>query len=96
MGIFGNFDGSGDGKTPIQSVGGFIATDVGWKNFETQWEAALEFGGVPYLHMREFAHHLPPYEHFKTGTERRNEFMRRLIEATRNLKTGISVVLSRE
>ena len=38
---------------------------------ENQWAILLAHFRIPYLHMREFAHHLPPFDHL-TGDEREN------------------------
>lgn len=95
MAILGYFDGSGGPERPVISVAGFIATEVGWKNFESDWEEALAFGGVPYLHMKQFAHFKSPFDHFKGKTEHRNEFMSRAVTAIeRHMNVGISVTVS--
>jgi hypothetical protein len=67
-------DDSGDAEDPSHSacsIAGFLGTVDQWTEFESQWAILLAHFRIPYLHMREFAHHLPPFDHL-TGDEREN------------------------
>jgi hypothetical protein len=77
----GYFDESGKEDDPqfadsAVSVAGYVTTVDSWRDIEARWKAVLdrpEFG-VPYLHMKEFAHFKPgsPFESWK-GDEPRRE-----------------------
>jgi hypothetical protein len=54
-------DDSGDAEDPSHSacsIAGFLGTVDQWTEFENQWAILLAHFRIPYLHMREFAHHL--------------------------------------
>jgi hypothetical protein len=55
--ITGYVDESGhSAETPFVSMAAFVAQADVWREFDAQWNAALETSGAPYLHMRELAH----------------------------------------
>jgi hypothetical protein len=65
--IKGYFDNSGDAEDPqhtVMTVGGFIATQSQWADFEIRWNANLHKYSLPYLHMKEFAHFIKPFHIF--------------------------------
>ncbi len=67
-------DDSGDAEDPSHSacsIAGFVGTADQWAEFEREWAIQLANFRIPYLHMREFAHHLPPYDHL-TDDERKD------------------------
>jgi len=41
-----------------------------WKTFDQQWNAALAKHNAPYLHMREYAHSIGPFEGWKEPQRR--------------------------
>jgi hypothetical protein len=76
--IRGYFDNSGDENDPQHkhlTVGGYLANEGQWERFEKAWKANLEEFGLPYLHMKEFAHHLPPFDRFKKDEPERRRFI---------------------
>jgi len=46
----------------IISVAGFVSDVQQWLKFEEEWREVLGEFGVPYLHMRKFAHFKGPFE----------------------------------
>jgi len=88
----GYFDESGKEDDPQFAdnaicVGGWITTFNSWHRIETAWRTVLdrpEFG-VPYLHMREFAHSKPgsPFETWKDDEAKRAAFLSALTQVIR-------------
>ena len=88
----GYFDESGKENDPqfadsAVGVGGYVTTVNSWRDIESRWTAVLtlpEFG-VPYLHMKEFAHSSPgsPFETWKGDEPRRAAFMAALSRVIR-------------
>jgi hypothetical protein len=78
------FDNSGTQDDPQHSwltVGGYLANEGGWETFESAWAANLAAFDLPYLHMKEFAHFLPPFEKFKTDEASRRRFLTGCVKA---------------
>lgn len=76
------FDASGSQTTDMMAVGGFIANDDDWKQFETEWNAALAWAKVPYFHMKKFTAKREPFDNKRwEREEHRKEFLGRLIDA---------------
>jgi Protein of unknown function (DUF3800) len=76
--IRGYFDNSGDENDPqhnVLTLGGYLANEDQWEYFEHLWKLHLEAFDLPYLHMKHFAHNLPPYERFKDNEEERRRFI---------------------
>jgi hypothetical protein len=68
--IRGYFDNSGDANDPqhnVLTLGGYLANEGQWEKFEGEWKANLDEFKLPYLHMKEFAHNLPPFERRSVG-----------------------------
>jgi hypothetical protein len=65
------FDESGHSRqTDFVSMAACVGRYDQWKTFNEQWKAALATHGAPYLHMREFAHSIGPFENW-TEPQRR-------------------------
>ena len=82
MAFIAYIDGSGDGtdpKTTVVSVGGYIAHESRWAEFERRWRAALDVNGVPALHMKEFAHSTGPFKDWKGNEPKRSSFLADLV-----------------
>lgn len=62
-------------------VVGVLSTERRWLRFEREWGAVLKRFGVPYLHMKEFAHSVGPFAAFKGDEPRRAEFLGALVKA---------------
>jgi hypothetical protein len=50
-----------------------------WLRFEREWKAMLKEHGIPYLHMKEFAHSLGPFKDWKGNEKRRAAFLARVV-----------------
>lgn len=86
----GYFDETGHADDPeLHFVGmaGFVATSSSWVNFEDQWKDALRNASLPEaFHMKDFAHSLGQFTHWKGKEEKRRLFFRRLLEIIRETK----------
>lgn len=75
-------DASGKEEDPILSVGGLVGRTDEWLKFEPEWNAVLNEFGVPYFHMREFAHSVDAYAVGWKGKEaKRKAFIDGLVKA---------------
>lgn len=74
-------DASGKEEDELLAVAGFVGRVDEWLKFETEWKAVLDEFKVPYFHMREFAHSVGPFEHWKGREARRIAFIDALIAA---------------
>lgn len=75
------FDTSGSRGTDMMAVGGCISKIEDWKQFETEWNAALAWAKVPYFHMREFTAKRKPFDNKKWEREEyRQNFLKRVID----------------
>lgn len=80
-------DNSGDEidvEHKVCSFAGYVTTVKKWRKFEKLWRQVLRKYRVPYLHMKEFAHHIPPFDIFwdnklKIEKPERKEFLNELI-----------------
>jgi hypothetical protein len=65
-------DASGGSDQPAMMVAGYVSTIGAWESFDTNWRLALAKYGLPYFHMKEFAHFHGPFEGWeaKEGTRR--------------------------
>jgi hypothetical protein len=76
--IRGYFDNSGDENDPqhnVLTLGGYLANEGQWEQFEKAWRTNLDEFELPYLHMKQFAHFLPPFEKFKNDEPERRRFI---------------------
>jgi len=74
-------DDSGSAEDPSHSacsIAGFVGTADQWAEFEREWAIQLANFFIPYLHMREFAHHLPAFDQLKD--DERKDALRALIQ----------------
>lgn len=77
-------DASGKEEDTILTVGGVVGRTDEWSKFEPEWNAALKEFGVPYFHMREFAHSVGVYKKGWKGKEvKRSAFVDALVKAIR-------------
>jgi hypothetical protein len=75
-------DNSGEENDPqhrVCSIAGYVTTVNKWRKFYKLWKQTLTLYKVPYLHMKEFAHNIGPFEKFKNNEENRRQFIRSLI-----------------
>jgi hypothetical protein len=61
-------------------VAGFIGSAYQWGRFTTKWTKTLSEAGVPYLHMREFAHSVDGFRGW-SGDPRREQLMAGVVQA---------------
>jgi len=84
------FDESGHSATPgFFALAALVAHSDAWPAFEAEWTRVLREWDAPYLHMREFAHRVGPYE---AWTEKRRRALLggcvSAIKATRAVAVG--------
>ena len=78
-------DDSGDTNDPKHSacsIAGFVGTVQNWMEFENRWEGLLEKFRIPWLHMRDFAHHRPPFD--RLSKVERSEVLGSLIDTIKH------------
>ena len=76
-------DCSGSARDPqsrVMTVGGYIATDSQWQDFEGKWAIVLRNFGVSSLHMNDYAHSTKgsEFESWRGDEGKRREFMEAL------------------
>lgn len=75
------YDASGSESTNRPLVlAGLLSTERKWIKFEHDWQAFLAKHGVPYLHMKEFAHSRGPFSDWKGQEAKRKGFLREAIQ----------------
>lgn len=78
MELVGYFDASGSPNDPncrILTVAGFAASTEQWRGFEKDWQALLASEGIDCLHMKEFAHSVGAFRHWKRDETRRRRLV---------------------
>jgi hypothetical protein len=83
-GLKAYFDDSGDDDHRRHNafvLAGYVGTAEAWAMFEALFREALDWHGVPYLHMKQLAHRLPPYEKWKADDGGRIAFLRDVVNA---------------
>src|SRR5438105_2658844 len=75
------FDGSGkEEQHRIVMFGGWVATAKKWSEFQKRWNGILRSFGVPYFHMKEFAHSVGAFKRGWKGDEpKRRAFLAELV-----------------
>jgi hypothetical protein len=77
-------------------MAGYVATADSWLDIESKWVAVLACFGVPYLHMREYAHSEigSPFESWKGDESKRSEFIAALTDVINDSDLfGVGAVL---
>lgn len=75
------FDDSGEEMDPQHkacSLFGYATDGTKWPIFEMAWQAALDNAGMPYFHMKEFAHFNGPFAPFRDDEKARIKFVQDL------------------
>jgi hypothetical protein len=73
------FDASGTRlDSDIVTLAGFTSDVTQWMKFEEEWTEVLRAFGVPYLHMKEFAHFKGPFGSWKGQEQKRIDLLGRL------------------
>jgi hypothetical protein len=76
-------DNSGEEDDPqhkVCSLAGYITTAKKWRKFDKLWKQTLIMYKVPYLHMKEFAPNIGPFEKFKDHEKDRRQFIQSLVD----------------
>jgi hypothetical protein len=76
---------SNDPQHTLAAYAGYVGTTDAWTKFDPAWQAVLDRHGVPYLHMRKFAHSLSPYEDWKGNEPRRADFLSDIVSVIEGL-----------
>ncbi len=83
----GYFDDSGHESDPniiTSALGGYVATEDDWVCFEREWKKVLLDHDVPFLHMREYSHHLGPFKKYEHDRQGKNSLIKSLIGVIEN------------
>jgi hypothetical protein len=79
------------------SIAGYIGTAEAWELVEEEWQGVLDDFGVPYLHMKEYAHSKDgsPFAGWKKDEVVRKDFISSLVSTlcNKNLR-GIAALVS--
>ncbi len=76
-------DASGNESESIFVVGGAISTVENWRQFDTQWRAALAEDNLKYFRMSEFAQSTRQFKKgWKNNETRRRDLLQRLVSIT--------------
>jgi hypothetical protein len=98
MGIFrAYFDASGDKRSPILTVAGFVSRAGAWERFDKEWASILAREKVSSMHMTDFVSSGGEYTSWRGQTHRRRQFVSDLVGCIRkNTNKGFakSVILS--
>src|SRR5438093_4471601 len=91
----GDFD---DPKLHFSGMAGFIAPEKNWEGVAAKWNAVLAKWGISGpLHMKLFAHSLPPFERFKTDEHGRRAFFNELLDVIKSTRaTPFGAIVSTE
>ena len=57
-----------------------VSTQEGWCEFERGWNRVLDLFGVPYLHMKEYAHSTNVFSEWRGNDDKRAQFLSALID----------------
>ncbi len=81
MGVFrGFFDASGKEEHGKTVVAGWLSSARKWGVFQKKWRDALRTAGVPYFHMKEFAHSTKIFTDWRGDEPRRRALLSDLIQ----------------
>lgn len=85
------FDASGHqaGNSPIV-IAALIAPEKKWLRFERDWKNMLTGSGIPYLHMKDFAHSRTPYEFLKGDKKKRDQIIAAVCRAIKPINKIIA------
>lgn len=84
--LTGYFDESGhSSETDFFAVAAFVAEDSEWVAFDARWREALAQTGVPYLHMRQFAHRVGAFQGWTE--DRRRALLAGCVAAIKSIRT---------
>jgi hypothetical protein len=78
------FDDSGHGDDQQNTalvLAGYVGPAEAWATFEPLFREALDRHAVPYLHMKQLAHNLSPYEKWKDNEAGRVAFLQDVVKA---------------
>jgi len=61
-GLTGVFDASGDGKTAVLAVAGFVSNESDWRSFSEQWSKRLALDGIEFFRAVDAASFKGPFK----------------------------------
>lgn len=73
------YDASGKEDTGRVSVAGWVSTARRWVDFETNWNAALDYFGIPYFHASTFEFNGEHFADWRGDDTRKAELIQRLV-----------------
>jgi hypothetical protein len=91
------FDASGNKRSPVLTMAGFVSRVSKWDRFEREWPKLLKSYGVSSLHMTEFVSAKGQFEGWKGDSARRKKFIDDVVACVkRNTNKGVatSVIIS--
>ena len=89
MAFLAYIDASGSGIDPnirVISVGGFVAHEDVWAEFEGKWCAVLRQFGITALHMKDYAHSTGEFTAWRGDNDKRRAFMVEIAGVIRNTR----------
>jgi hypothetical protein len=85
------FDASGNKRSPVLTMAGFVSRVSKWDRFEREWLALLKSYGVSSLHMTEFVSAKGQFEGWKGDSARRKRFIDDAVACVkRNTNKGVA------
>jgi hypothetical protein len=68
--LTGAFDASGDKKSSVLIVAGFVSSENDWQDFSEAWSARLSKDGIEYFRAADAASYNGPFEHWQKRDDR--------------------------
>jgi uncharacterized protein DUF3800 len=89
------FDESGTpDESPFVVVAGYLASVNEWRQFNDRWGRVLTEYGVPYFHVKEYAHSRGAFESWKGQERKRKRFARGLTsQIRRSVRAGFAAIV---
>ncbi len=79
--ITGAFDASGDSKTTVLTVAGFIASEDDWREFSEQWGKRLKDDGIEFFRAVNLTNFSGPFRHWQDKPAQEREELRRALSS---------------
>jgi len=68
--LIGAFDASGDKKSPVLAVAGFVSSENDWRDFSQAWSQRLAKDNIEFFRAVDAAFFNGPFEHWKGRADR--------------------------
>ncbi len=79
--LTGAFDASGDHKTAVLTVAGFISSEHDWREFSKQWTKRLNDDGIKFFRAVNLTNFSGPFKHWRKKPDRERERLRRALSS---------------